>query len=188
MTPTLRLSFPHALKRTLLAATLLSTAGAALAQNPGAHVHGQALANVAVQGTKLSVQLELPLDSLLGFEHRPRTDAQRRAAQAALQQLKAPAGWLKPDAAALCTLTGSEINAQALEPAKVGPASPEPAHADVDASYEFNCAAPDKLAALDLGLMGVFQRVQHIEVQVAGAKGQGKQSLRRPASRVLLKR
>ena len=31
---------------------------------PAAHVHGQAQANVAVQGAKLSVQLELPLDSL----------------------------------------------------------------------------------------------------------------------------
>lgn len=155
---------------------------------PAAHVHGQAQANVAVQGAKLSVQLELPLDSLLGFEHRPRTDAQRRAAQTVLQQLKTPAAWLKPDAAARCTLASSEVNAQALEPAKPGAASPEPAHADVDASYEFTCAEPEQLRGLELALLTVFQRVQRMDVQVAGAQGQSKQTLRRPATRVQLRR
>lgn len=155
------------------------------------HTHGQALVNVAVQGPQLSVFLELPLDSLVGFEHRPRTDAQRQAAQAALQQLKDANSWLKPDAAAGCTLARSEINADALAPApaaKPGPAQPEPTHADVDASWEFTCAAPDKLAGLDLALMTVFKRIQRLDVQVVAAKGQHKLTLRRPATRVVLKK
>lgn len=169
----------------LAVACALAAIGPTVAQ-PGltAHVHGQVQANVAVQGNKLIVQLELPLDSLLGFEHRPRTDAQRRAAAAAVQQLKSPAAWLKPDAAALCTLSSTEVNTQALEPAK--PGAQEAGHADVDASYEFTCAEPAKLAGLELLLMNTYPRIQRIEVQVAGPKGQSKQTLRRPASRVLL--
>lgn len=150
-----------------------------------AHQHGQAQANVAVQGNRLGVQLEIPLDSLLGFEHRPRTDRQRAAAQAAVQQLKAAATWLKPDAAALCTLASSDFNTQALDPA--APGSAEQGHADVDASYEFTCAAPEKLAGLDMGLMTLFKRIQRIEVQVAGAQSQSKQTLRPPATRVRLR-
>ena len=171
----------------LAIACTLAVAGPTWAQ-PGlaAHVHGQVQANVAVQGNKLSVQFEIPLDSLLGFEHRPRTDAQRQAAAAAVRQLKLATGWLKPDAAALCTLSSSDVNTQALEPAK--PGAPEAGHADVDANYEFTCAAPQQLAGLDLLLMNTFTRIQRIEVQVAGPKGQGKQTLRRPASRVLLVR
>lgn len=169
----------------LLALCLLVPASQA---QPGhrAHVHGQVQANVAVQGPKLAVQFEMPLDSLLGFEHRPRTDAQRQAAQAALQQLKSPASWLKPDAAAQCTLTQTDVDAQALEPARPGAA--EPAHADLDASYEFTCAAPALLKGLDIALMEAFKRVQRIDVQVAGSKLQSKQTLRRPATRVALTR
>ena len=175
----------------LTVAGAIAAAGPTWAQRgPAAHVHGQVQANVAVQGNKLSVQLEIPLDSLLGFEHRPRTTAQRQAAAAAVQQLKSAAAWLKPDAAALCTLSSSDINTQALEPAKPDTKKQEPAqdHADVDAAYEFTCAAPDKLAGLDIGLMAVFKRIQRIDVQVAGAKTQSKQTLRQPASRVLLVR
>lgn len=171
-----------------LVLALAASASPALAQkhSHGAHVHGLVKANVAVQGGKLSVQMEMPLDSLLGFEHRPRTDAQRKAATTALQQLKAPGSWLKPTAAALCTLGGSDINAQALEPAP--PGSAEQTHADLDASWDFNCAAPDKLTGVDIHLMEVFKRIQRIEVQVAGAKGQSQQTLRRPATRVVLQK
>ena len=153
-----------------------------------AHVHGVAKADVAVQGNKLSVQLELPLDSLVGFEHRPRTDAQRRAAQAAVQQLKGASRWLQPDAAAQCTLTSTQIDAQALEPAPPGAKTAEGGHADLEASYEFTCAAPDKLLTVDIGLAEVFKRIERIEVQVAGAKTQSKQTLRKPAKQVRLVR
>ena len=170
---------------TLAAAAGVVAATLAQAAPQQVHQHGQAQANVAVQGNRLGVQLEIPLDSLLGFEHRPRTGRQRAAAQAAVQQLKAAATWLKPDAAALGTLAGSEVNAQALEPA--APGSAEQGHADVDASYEFTCAAPEKLAGLDMGLMTLFKRIQRIDVQVAGAKSQSKQTLRPPATRVRLR-
>ncbi len=163
----------------LVQSTALAQAG------HGAHVHGKVQANVAVQGNKLSVQFEFPLDSLLGFEHRPRTDAQRQAAQAALAQLKQPQDWLKPGAAARCTLSASEVSAPVLEPAK--PGVKEDAHADLDASYEFTCAAPEQLAVLDILLNSRFKRIQRMEVQVAGAKTQSKQTLRGAATQVKLR-
>ncbi len=176
------------LRPVLIACAALAFAAqgpAALAQSGhAAHVHGVVQAHVAVQGNKLSVQFDMPLDNLLGFEHRPRTEAQRQAAQAVLQQLKAPATWLKPDAAAQCRLSSSEVDAQAMEPAK--PGTKEQGHADLEASYEFTCDAPAQLKTLDIALMDSFKRIQRIDVQVAGAKGQSKQTLRRPAQRVRL--
>ncbi len=174
------------LLHTATALALVAAASTAGAQaGHAAHVHGLVQANVAVQGNKLSVQIEAPLDSLLGFEHRPRTDAQRQAAQAVVQQLKTPTSWLKPDAAAQCTLTSSDVDTQALEPAK--PGAKEAAHADVDASYEFTCAAPGQLTGLDVLLFDSFKRVQRLQVQVAGEKTQSQQTLRRPATRVRLR-
>lgn len=169
-------------------AALLVVSTPALAQHK-AHVHGVVKLDVAVQGATLSVQLEAPLDSLVGFEHRPRTDAQRQAAAAALRQLNDGAALFKPDAAAGCTLTRTEVNGDALQPAAPGsPAPKDGGHADLDASYEFTCTTPAQLAGLEQALFSTFKRISRIEVQVAGARGQARQTLRRPASRVTLAR
>ena len=56
-----------------------------------AHVHGIAKLDVAVEATKITVQLESPLDNLLGYERAPRTDAERRQADAMVARLKARA-------------------------------------------------------------------------------------------------
>lgn len=175
----------------LVALLALALAPPALAQHK-AHVHGVVKLDMAVQGNTLAVQLEAPLDSLLGFEHRPRTDAQRQAAAAVLRQLNDGAALFKPDAAAGCTVTRTEVNGDALIPATstaAGGASPkDTGHADLDASYEFTCTAPALLAGLEQALFSSFKRISRIEVQVAGARGQTKQTLRRPAGRVTLVR
>ena len=168
---------------------------AAVSAQQKAHVHGFVSLNIAVQGNQLSVQLEAPLDSLLGFEHRPRTEAQRKAAEAALAVINKPQDWLRPDAAAQCTLLRANVQADALQPvakselkADTKTADKADAHADLDAAVDFSCAAPSQLKALDLGLFDAFPRINRIDVQVAGAGGQIKQTLRRPARTVRLTR
>jgi len=176
----------------LLVALAASTSALPVLAQHKAHVHGVVKLDVAVQGTTLSVQLEAPLDSLVGFEHRPRTEAQRQAAAAALRQLNDGAALFKPDAAARCTPTRTVVNDDPLKPAAPGAAgaatTQDTGHADLDASYEFTCAAPAQLAALEQALFSTFKRINRIEVQVAGAKGQARQTLRRPATRVTLTR
>jgi Protein of unknown function (DUF2796) len=155
----------------------------------GAHVHGLVNVDVAVDGPVLVVQLDAPLDSLVGFEHRPRTAAQRQAADAAIARLKNAAALVRPDAAAKCVPSEARVLADALQP--VPPGAPAPAageHADLQASYSFRCAAPEELKAVELALFEAFARIQRIEVQVAGAKGQTRVVLRRPAAKVVLTR
>jgi len=60
----------------------------ALAGHPGAHVHGAARLQVAVDGNTLNLQLETPLASLVGFEHAPRTNQQKQALQAMAERLR----------------------------------------------------------------------------------------------------
>jgi hypothetical protein len=181
---------PCASTRQIALALLLAAAlpGAALAQHK-AHVHGVVNVNVAVQGPTLSVQIEAPLDSLLGFEHRPRTEAQRKAAAEVTRQLNDGTALLRPAAAANCTLGKVEVDASALQPAQAAKTEKaEPAHADVDARYEYTCATPAQLTTLDLALFDTFTRISRVDVQVAGAQGQARQTLRRPARQVQLRR
>ena len=49
-------------------------------------------------------------------------------------------------------------------------------------------AKPDALRTLDVGLFDAYKRIQRIDVQVAGPKGQAKVTLKRPARKVQLVR
>ena len=78
---------------------------------PAAHEHGVARLSVAVDGRTLSVELDAPLDGLLGFERPPRTDAERKAAADLLQRLRDPAALFRPDAAAGCSAGAVTVSA-----------------------------------------------------------------------------
>ena len=147
------------------------------------HVHGVARLDIAVEAARLIVQMESPLDNLLGFERAPRTDAERRQADALVAQLKTADAMFKIDPAAQCTLAHVELASAAL---KLGSPDPsEDGHADIDASFEFHCAEATKAAYIDVGLFEA-SRMQQIEVQVATPRGQFKRDLKRPAYRILL--
>src|SRR3954469_21515167 len=70
---------------------VLATLFTPLAARPAghAHEHGVARLDVAVEGTKIMVMLDTPLDNLVGFEHEPRNDAEHQKADAAVSRLKA---------------------------------------------------------------------------------------------------
>lgn len=200
--PTLRRTVAPAL-RVLMTVTAVAMPLATLAQaHHHAHVHGVAKVDIVVDGAQVVIELSSPLDSVVGFEHRPRTAAQRQAAEAAIARLKDGAALWRADAAAQCTLAEATLQADALKPAEAPAANaaksgsggqPAPGakateeHADLDARYVFRCAAPDKLTALEHGLYTAFKGMQRIEVQVAGPQGQARATLRRPANRVALK-
>jgi len=166
----------------LLATLILAAAGAGAAYAAKPHEHGVVKLDVAVEGDKLTVALEAPLDNLLGFERAPRTEAERKAASEVMARLRAPAGLFAADAAAQCALAKTDVQAPVLE----GSAKAKDGHADLDATYEFKCAQPAQLRALDVGLFEAYKRIQRIDVQVAGPQGQSKTTLRRPARSVKL--
>lgn len=171
-------------------ATMLSASMSAHAAE-AAHVHGLMRLDIAVEKQALTVQLESPLDSLLGFERSPRTPAERQAADALLKRMGDAATLFKPDAAAQCVPTKANIESAALQsmaPAAGKGGTKESEHADLDASYEFRCAHPEKLTVVEVGLFDAFKRLQKIDVQVAGAKLQSKQTLQRPDKVVKLTR
>lgn len=162
-----------------LAALVSCTAGAHAAGH--AHVHGVAKLDIAVEATRLTVQMNSPLDNLLGYERAPRTDAERKQADALVATLKATDGQFKIDPTAHCTLSRVELSSSAL---KLGNPDPsEEGHADIDGTFEFSCTDVTKASYIDVGLFG-FARMQRLEVQVATPKGQFRRDLTRPATRI----
>lgn len=173
----------HLPRQTLaIAACATITASAA-----APHQHGVARIDVALDGSRLTLTVDAPLDGFLGFERAPRSEAERKSAAELLARLKAPQGLFTPDAAAACTLDSAVVKAPVLESGggkiRAGQGGD---HADLEAEYGYTCAQPQALRALDVGLFDAYPRLQRIEVQVAGAKAQSKVTLRRPARLVPL--
>ena len=66
------------LHRGWVAVALMLSALPVLAAQPAhAHVHGAVQLDVAVDGPTLTLTLEAPLDSVVGFERAPRTAAEK---------------------------------------------------------------------------------------------------------------
>jgi hypothetical protein len=161
----------------LVLACTLGAAGPARAQ---AHEHGAVSLSIGLEDGTLTVQFEAPLDSLVGFEHVPRTAAQKQAAQTLLARLREPARLFRPEPAASCTPGPVEIDAGVLAP---GAAAVADGHAELAATYTWTCTRPQALRSIDLdGLMAVAPRIARVSAQVVSPQGQFKATLGRPAT------
>ena len=160
----------------------LCASGAVIAAKP--HQHGAMKLGIAVEGADVTIVVEMPLDSLVGFERAPRTDAERKAAAAALATMRDGAALFRLDAAAQCALGSAKVAAPVLEQAAAADA--KKAHADLDATYLFKCAQPARLASLEVLLFDAFKRVERIDVQAVLPHGQTKAVLQRSARVVRL--
>jgi hypothetical protein len=158
----------------------------ASAEAPSAHEHGVAEMRIAIDGARLEIALETPLDNVVGFEHAPRNDRQRDAVRAMAAKLRQPQMFV-PTPAARCKAVSIKLESAALpaellsEPGPVKPATQpvapapkreEEVHADLDATFTWNCDAPEQLKGLDTGLMQAFRGLRQVDVQVVGPRGQ----------------
>lgn len=155
--------------------------------NAHAHAHGAAKLDVGVEATRITFQLETPLDNLVGFERAPRTSAERQRVDAAVAKLRAPDQLFKLDPAAQCRLDKVNLQSTALGLGQPDPKEAADGHADLDASFEFSCTDATKARFVDLGLFD-FSRLQRLQAQVATPRQQFKQDMKRPGTRLSLQR
>ena len=173
------------------AVTLFAAATLAGAASGGpAHEHGAARLDVAVENNRVMLYLDTPLDNLLGFEHAPRSDAERQKADAVVARLKAPEGLFRIDPAGGCTPATVVLNAAALGLGPMADAADgkDSAHADLEAQYSFDCKTASRAGFVELALFEAFPALKRVDLQVISAKGQMKVTLRRPQTRVALVR
>ncbi|MBK6909120.1 MAG: DUF2796 domain-containing protein [Rhodocyclaceae bacterium] len=144
----------------------------------GAHDHGGGRLDVSIEKERITIELELPLDVLVGFERAPRNDKERAALAAAGKKLNDGAALFLPTAAAECRLTKTEVSLPFAEGTKTA-ATGE--HADADARYEFECAQARNLAGIETTLFRDFSRLYRLELQRVGPVGQAGGRLTRKA-------
>ncbi|MCB1886794.1 MAG: DUF2796 domain-containing protein [Rhodocyclaceae bacterium] len=156
---------------------LMTSALSAPVLAAGAHVHGRADLEIAVEAGRLEIRLAGPLDGFVGFEHRPRDDAQRAALAAALAALEAPGRLVEPVAEAGCRLTAADVAEPFHHDDHHDDHADPDGHAELEAEWRFTCASPDALSAITVRLGERFPRLERLEAVFVGPAGQGATTL-----------
>jgi hypothetical protein len=140
-----------------------------------AHVHGEALLDLAVEGPEVLIALTSPAANLVGFEHAPASEAERRRLSEALATLEQGEDLFRLTPAAECRLEEAVVETPLAggegHDHGHGHGNAE-AHADVDATYRFTCARPDRLEGVEVGLFDTFPATARLRVQYVTEQGQ----------------
>jgi hypothetical protein len=189
---------------------LAAAAGAAEAQQrqAGAHEHGRGTLNIALDGTRLTMELEAPGADIVGFEHKARTKKQKAAVEKAEEQLGAPLALFQLPAAAGCEFEASNVSLEGDEhghehggDAKAkdhdhaheakghghghdDAAGGEAEHSSFRAEYAYNCSVPANLTTIGFEYFKVFAGAQKLDVTVIGPKGQSRFEVSRAKPRL----
>lgn len=154
-----------------------------------AHVHGKARLDVAIDSGSITLALDSPLESLLGFERAPRSATERERVQALVSALRAGTAF-RIDPAAGCRLRTVTLEST---PLGLGPAAPGSStssgmedHADLDGSFEFACNAAARAAFIELPLFGLSNHLHEVDVQVATPHTQFARTLTPASARLVL--
>ncbi len=171
----------------LLAAAVACTASQGSAQEHrqlGAHVHGHGRLNIAVEGKKLSIELEVPGADIVGFEHEPSTPGQKAAVAEAKVKLANALALFGPAPEAGCELDNVKVST-AAEPedeheheheahgAAAGHEDEaEHHHSEFHAEYALACSSPSRLTSMTFEYFKDFAGAQELDVSVITPKGQ----------------
>lgn len=146
----------------------------------GAHVHGVAQLNIALEGRVLEIELESPAMNLVGFEHAPTNEAEHAQLENVLAQLRRGESLFVLPAVAACRLEEAEISTggthhghdEEAHHHESAEADAGEQHSDISAHYHFVCDSPAQLTGIDVKLFERFQATEVLDVQYIGPTGQ----------------
>jgi Protein of unknown function (DUF2796) len=169
----------------VILSALVATAPAAAAdkaapQRHGAHQHGAAKLQVSVDGSSLQISFEGPADNILGFEHTPKNDAQKRTLARAEEQLRQPTQLFTVSPGAECQAQPARLET------RLPAAGTAETHSEMQVDWRWDCVRPQALTHVDVGLFKAFPRLKQLRVEVVTPTGQTATVLRPGAARLKL--
>ncbi len=176
----------------------------------GAHEHGHGNFNIAIEGKRVSMELEAPGADIVGFEHKAETKEQKAAVSRAEKKLKDIANVVELPAAAGCKLEKASVELKMeagdhddhkheKKAAKKGHdhghghgdkdgkhEAREASHSEFHAEYALTCASPEKLVELSFPYFNNFKGAEELEVSVVGPKSQKRFEVERDTGKINL--
>ena len=147
----------------------------------GPHEHGVGQLNIAVEGKRVLMELEVPGADIVGFEHEASTNEQKAAVSKAKTTLKGALKVFELPAEAKCELAEAKVAVEAEEHdhdagghenAKHEGKEEEGHHSEFHAAYAIDCAAPEKLTGIQFRYFELFAGARKLDINLVTDKGQ----------------
>jgi hypothetical protein len=136
----------------------------------GAHVHGTAAVNIAVDDRTATIEFTAPADSVVGFEHQAKSAADQARQGKALDLLRDRMDHMVVlDPALGCRFS----------PTSVDVVQQDTEHAEVHGTFAVSCQGPLPGSKMRFGFTKAFPGIQIVNVQVVGATQQAGASIKR---------
>jgi len=173
----------------------------------GAHVHGIAALNLALEGQEVHIELDSPAANTVGFEHAPSSEADHSALDKAVATLKDGDRLFRFNAEAGCRMEKAGVTSALLDGEHDVHADKHTGdrdhgkkdehdhekrehdhegetHSDIEVAYRFECTQPGKLTQLSVELFEAFPGMEKLNVQYVVESKQGAAELT-PADHVV---
>ena len=171
---------------------------AQVARQKDSHEHGAAKLMMVMEGKKLQVEFEVPSESLIGFEHFPKSQGNRKNFNEAIKILSDPSKLFSIPIKAECLLVGMNVSQslfsneeehghdesekeeehghdESEKEDEHGHDESEKAeiHSEFSSKYHWHCDHLDEIDSIDTQLMNIFPRIEEIRVRWITKNNQG---------------
>ena len=140
-----------------------------------------------MEDEKLQVEFEVPSESLIGFEHFPKSQSNREKFNEAIKILSDPSKLFSQPIKAECLLVGMNVS-QSLFPYEDEHGHDESKkseiHSEFKSNYYWNCQHLDEIDSIGTQLMSFFPRIEEIRVNWISNNGQGSLELESDDDRI----
>lgn len=158
---------------------MLAPAHAQVRREAAPHQHGHGTLNIAIEGSRVTMELEVPGNDVVGFEHAAKTKAQREAVAKAKKQLGAPLSLFRLPPSAGCAIKAATVAIEggSGDEAKKGGHKHDDhdhAHSEFHAEYTLECSKITDLTSIEFPYFSMFKGAEELEVNIITPKGQTK--------------
>ena len=160
---------------------------AQVARQKDSHEHGAAKLMMAMEGKKLQVEFEVPSESLIGFEHLPKSQSNRKNFNEAIKNLSDPSKLFSMPNKAECLLVGMNVSQSLFyneEDHGHDESEKSEIHSEFKSNYYWNCQHLDEIDSIGTELMSFFPRIEEIRVNWISNYGQGSLELESKDDRI----
>ena len=160
---------------------------AQVARQKDSHEHGAAKLMMAMEGQKLQVEFEVPSESLIGFEHFPKSQSNRKNFNEAIKILSDPSKLFSMPIKAECLLVGMNVSQSLFsneEEHGHDESEKSEIHSEFKSNYYWNCQHLDEIDSFGTQLMSFFPSIEEIRVSWISHNSQGSLELESKDDRI----
>ena len=160
---------------------------AQVSRQKDSHEHGAAIIKMVMEEERLQVEFEVPSESLIGFEHFPKSQSNRENFNEAIKILSDPSKLFSMPVKAECLLVGMNVSQSLFsneEEHGHDESEKSEIHSEFKSNYYWNCQHLDEIDSIGTQLMSFFPRIEEIRVNWISNNGQGSLELESKDDRI----